>query len=149
VEAVRAKVVASATAAAWNGVHKRTVIDITLSYLAGTDSKTYSAWRELLEPVLAQFDSIELHRETLMIRAFALVKWLRLIVNSAYVHIESQHGKFDDNFVPVFIGKLGEFLAALSKLRDESLDRPIHAALTAEYGLPSARMTRQCSLPRT
>jgi hypothetical protein len=100
--------------AEWDEVPKRTVIEVTQSYLSGADAQAYAAWLSVVGSVLADFDCKECHRETLIIKAFALLKWLRLIVCSAYVFRESQYGEFENNLVPVFIGKLGEFLAALS-----------------------------------
>jgi serine/threonine protein kinase len=125
-------------AADWNTVPKRTVIEVTLSYLSGRDAQAYEAWLSVVEGALSRFDPPDdVHRETLTIKAFALLKWLRMIVCSAYVRRQSVDGELLNNFVPVFIGKLGEMLAALQKVRTGTDGRfgvvasRIDAALTA------------------
>jgi hypothetical protein len=121
---------------AWSLVHKRIVIEVKRSYLSGADGQAYEAWVRVVIAALAEFDppddALLVHRETLIIKAFALLKWLRLIVCSAYVFRQDQSGELSNNLVPVFVGKLGELLAASSKL--SRLETPIHCALTADYG---------------
>jgi hypothetical protein len=121
-------------ATAWANRPRRTLITIKSTYLSGCNAAAYEELLGIVSSALQQYTNAALHREAVIIRAFALLKWLRMIVCSAYVYHQNQVGEFENNLIPVFICKLGELLAALS-LHDEMegvtrLSGPIHRALS-------------------
>ena len=120
-------------AAEWDSVPKRALVTVQSTYLAGRDAAAYEALVGIVSSALQPYMNIELHREALIIKAFALVKWLRLIICSAYVYHSDQAGEFQNNLVPLFLSKLGGLLAALSlhdSMAERPLSGPIHDALS-------------------
>jgi hypothetical protein len=101
---------------AWSEVKARKVAVVKFTYLAGTCSASFIAFRQLVKTALQNIEPVEVSCKTALIRAYALVKWVRLIVVSGYVFHEAAAAEnlkvFNENLVPLFLAKLGQMLAA-------------------------------------
>jgi hypothetical protein len=103
----------------------RRLVQLTVRYISGTNNRTFFHLLSIVNKTISDLGlgiSVAMERKTAAQKAYAALRWLRMILLSGYAYHQFRiDDAFDTNFVPLVIMKLGQLLAALSALEDQPM----------------------------
>jgi hypothetical protein len=105
----------------------RRLVQLTVRYISGTNNQAFFDLLSIVNKTIHRMGlgaSVAMERKTATQKAYALLRWLRMIILSGYAYHQFKEVAFDTNFVPLVVVKLGQLLAALAALKDhQGLDQ--------------------------